>query len=215
MKKLFTLIAFFVCIFLLSCCASKQKVIRERNETFIADIDSFEVATFHLYTTIGSLGKPKISDFYIRFAPRTNYLYAKARVGIDVVEIGFSYPERLKINETKDKYILAYETGNIPDTKPTKKNSISKGDADLAWGSLGLTHAVSTTYITNTEYLEKDKPYFRFRFVQVEENTGDNIHSPALYVYISPAQWEQILEACNQERLIQLTDEILEQAEAF
>ena len=150
MKKLSTLLVFIFCIILLSGCASKEKVLRERDETFIADIDSFEVATLHLYTTIGSLGKPRISDFYFRFAPRTNYLFAKARVGIDLIEIGFSYPERLKVNQAKEEYIEAYESGNIPNVKPTKKNAISKGDVSVSWGSLGLTHEVLTTYITTT-----------------------------------------------------------------
>ena len=212
-KKLITTITLCI-IILFSSCASKQKVIRERSESFIADINSFEVATFHLYTTLG-MGKPKISDFYVRFAPRTNYLYAKARIVIDVIEIGFSYHERLNIKDAKEKYILAYESGNIPNTKPTKKNAISKGNTSVAWGSLGLTHEVDTTYITNIQYLEADKPYFRFRFVQEEEVSGENVHSPALCLYISPSQWEQIMEACNQEHLVEMTDEILAQAEAF
>lgn len=197
-----------------SSCASKEKVIRERDETFIADINSFEVGTFHLYTTLG-MGRPKISDFYVRFAPRTNYIFAKARIGIDVIEVGFSYPERLSLNQAKDQYISAYEAGTIPNTKPKNKNAISKGNVSVAWGSLGLTHEVETTYVTNTQYLEAGKPYFRIRLVQEEELSEEHIHSPALCIYISPSQWESIVEACNQECLVQMTDEILEQAEAF
>ena len=212
-KNLITTITFCI-IILFTSCASKQKVIRERSETFIADINSFEVGTFHLYTTLG-VGRPKITDFYVSFAPRSNYLFAKARVGIDVIEIGFSYPERLKLNQAKEQYISAYEAGTIPDTKPKNKNAISKGDVSVAWGSLGLTHEVDTSYVTNTQYLEAGKPYFRIRLVQEEQQSEENVHSPALCIYISPSQWESIVEACDQERIVDMTDEILAEAEAF
>lgn len=214
MKKHFILLLSSIFFMLFTACTSNQIVEQERSETFIADINSFEVGKFHLYTTLG-LGRAKITDFYVSFAPRTNYILLKARIGIDAVEVGFSYPERQSLNMARETYILAYESDSIPNVKANKKNAISKGQATVAWGSLGLTHKVTTTYFTNYYYLEPKKPYFRIKFDQAEEKEGDKVNSPALSIYISPSQWEKILEACNQEHLVELTDEILSEAEEF
>ena len=215
MKRFFLIISIFTSFIILTSCASKQIEKRERSETFIADINSFEIGTVHLYTTITAFGKPKISDFNIYFSPRTNYVFAKAKIGIDLVQIGFSYEERQKLNQAKEIYFFAYENNTIQNAKPTKKNSISQGNASVEWGSFGLSHEVMTTYMTNTQYLEPDKPYFRIKFIQKEEEQGDNVKSPALCIYISPSQWKKIVEVCNQEHLVEMTDEILAQAEAF
>ena len=77
----------------LTSCASKEKPPRVRDETFIADIPPFEVGTFHLYAAFG-LTKPKIYDFTAYFYPRSNMLYFTGRIGLDALNVGFSFTER-------------------------------------------------------------------------------------------------------------------------
>ena len=213
MKKnsIFCLLIIF-CLFLSACASNKPP--RERSDDYIADVNIFEVGTVHLYTTI-NFSKPKISDFYVTFSPRTNTLFVKARIGIDVVRLGFSYEERKSINEAFNQYLEAYEQHNIPNVKPNKKNALSKGEIYVGWGGLGTAHHVNTTYRTNTQYLEKTKPYFKITLDTLEEEKGSQIYSPAACIYISPKQWETIVELCNQEKLEQMTDDILDQANAF
>ena len=213
-------IRFLLPIFLLSVliaftsCASKEKPPRERDETFIANINPFEVETYHVYATV-NIGKPKVSDFYVTFAPRTNYLFIKARLGIDVVRIGFSYEDRMMINDAVNQYLEAYENGTIPDVKPTKKNAYSKGTVLFEWGATGLAHQVVTNYRTNAQYLEPNKPYFLISIDSKAEEGTDHVSSPRIGIYISPSQWENIIEKCSQENLEAMTDEILAEAEAF
>ena len=212
MKK-FTLLT-IVIVLLFSCCATKKILPKERNESFIADINAFDIDTFHLYASSSNIGKIKISDFDVSFAPRSNYLIVTGRVGVNAVRIAFSYEERKSLLEAKKVYIDAYEQNIIPDEKPTKKNKYSQGTVSVEWGVAGFAHDVETTYITNAQYLEKDKPYFRILFNQ-SESEADKVYSPKISIYISPSQWEKIIEACNQEHLVDLTDKILEEANAF
>ena len=69
--------------------------------------------------------------------------------------------------------------------------------------------------MTNVEYILEGKPYFRIQLQQAKEDDGSGNSSPRVMVYISPSQWEKIIEACNQERLGELTDAILEEADEF
>ena len=214
MKKSIFITTFLLLFVLLSGCASKQIIHRERTENFIADVDSFEVGKLHLYTSVG-IARPKIHDYYVRFAPRSNYIYIKARVGIDIIEIGVPYSERKSLNAAKEKYLADYEAGNIPKTKPNKKNAISNGVVSIGWGAFGTGHDVMTTYMTNTQYLEENKPYFRIKLKSTDEEGNDHVSSPPLAIYISPSQWDQIYQMCSQESLVAQTDEILAQANAF
>ena len=213
-KTILTILALSLLVISLSSCASKDKPPRERDETYIADIDMFTVETFYLYGSFGK-GKPKVHDFTFIFSPRTNYIYVRGRIGIDQIEAGFSYNERQKILEAKDKYLLEYETKNLTTQKPSKKNAYSLGDVPVRWGVAGLTHSADTTYMTNVEYILEGKPYFRIQLQQAKEDDGSGNSSPRVMVYISPSQWEKIIEACNQERLVELTDEILAEADEF
>ena len=214
MKKTILTISALLLIISLTSCASKDKPPRERDETYIADINMFTVETFNLYSAFG-MGQPKVQDFTFIFEPRTNYLYARGRIGIDQVEVAFSYKERQKILAAKDMYILEYETDNLTKQKPSKKNAYNTGSVPIRWGVTGLGHSTVTTYMTNVQYILKDKPYFRILFSPAKEDDGSENSSPKIMVYISPAQWEKIIEACNQERLVELTDAIIEEADEF
>ena len=199
----------------LTSCASKEKPPRVRDETFIADISSFEVGTFHLYAAFG-LTKPKIYDFTASFYPRSNMIYFRSKIGVDIVQAGFSFSERQSLVEAKEKYIQAYETSSLRKEKPTKKNAFSTGNVPFNWGALGAGYLAYVNYYSNAEFILENKPYFRILFESTKgEEPDENISSPRINVYISPAQWEQIIETCNQNRMVQLTDEILAQAEAF
>lgn len=213
-KSLLTFITITIVLIVFSGCASKSSTPKERNETFIAEVNPFAVENFHLYTT-KTARKPTISDFTAYFVPQTNYVLLSTKIGVNFVRIDFSYNERKSLNQAKETYLQAYNSNAIPNEKPKKKNAYSTGKIQVSWGVAGLTHFVDTTYITNAYYLEPDKPYFRISIEPAEEEGNEHVYSPSFCIYISPQQWDQILAACNQEHLVELTDEILAQAEAF
>ena len=81
---------------------------------------------------------------------------------------------------------------------------------------MGAGYQAEVKYYTNVEYILDNKPYFRIQFEATKGQGADEQYSsPRTNIYISPAQWETIVEACNQERLVEMTDEILEEAQAF
>ncbi len=213
-KTLYTILITISLLSLFTACASKQKAPKERNEHYIADVNPFIVDTFHLYTS-KNIGKPTISDFTVYFAPKTNYIMLSTKIGINFIRIDFSYEERKAFLEAKDIYIESYNSGTITKEKPTKKNAYSKGNIGISWGAAGLANYVDTTYKTHAYYLEPDKPYFRISIEPAEEEGNEHVYSPSFCIYISPSQWESIIEACNQDHLVALTDEILNQANAF
>ncbi len=195
-------------------CASKDKPPRPRDETYIADLASFDVESFHLYASFGK-GRPKIQEFTFYFAPRTNYLFLTGRIGIDNIEAGFSYKERQDLLKAVQLYLDDYEAKTLPKDKPSKKNAYSTGQVGFRWGVTNLGYETDTTYMTNVEYILEGKPYFRILFEQSKDSKGSNNSSPRVNIYISPAQWEKILEACNQDHLVELTDAILFEADEF
>ena len=206
-----TTLLLFTCIF--TSCASKQKVQKERSEHFIADIDPFYIGELHLYTRM-TVGSPKISDFELTYYPRSNVVSLKVKIGLDVIKIGFSYADRKKFYEAANSYIDSYENNMIKEEKPSKKNSILKDELPLSWGVFGYSHDISVKYMVNYEYLEPDRPYFRLKF-DATTDPEDGTTSPAFSIYISPAQWKQIFEICNQQALEAKCDEVLAQAEAW
>ena len=214
-KILKSFIILFITLFTISLfsCASKHKVIKERSETFIADIDSFEIGDIPLYASL-ALANPSAKTFVLDFYPRTNNVTIEGRIAPDAINICFDYAERKKLYEAAQEYIQAYEEGTIKDEKPTKKNALCKGNVPLMWGVLGLGHSLDVNYTANIEYLEPDKPYFRLKF-DATDDYSDNSSSPAINIYISPSQWQTLFELCNQEDLEARCDEIIDQAEAF
>ena len=212
--KITSSILILLTIFMLTSCASKEKPVRVRDETFVADVPSFKVGVLHLYSSF-SLNRPKVNDFQVTFYPRSNYIYIKGRIGADIVDIGFSYNERKSLEQAKDAYLAAYEQGTLKKEKPTKKNAFSKGTARFFWGTFGANNETVAPYYTNVQYILDNKPYFRILFEQTKELEDPEKSSPRINLYISPAQWEQIMEMCNQETLEAQTDEIVLQADAF
>ena len=217
MKKSFIFITslLFLSIFLCGC-ASKQKQLKpvqERSETFIADINAFFLGNLHLYTK-ESINQPKISDFDVYFSPRTNSVFLNLKLGINVIQLEYSYAERKNVYEAAQRYLYNYENGLIVDEKATSKNAYYKGEVPVSWGVFGLTHSVTTKYRIHTEYLWIDRPYFRLRY-EATKDTKEDSSSPAFSIYISPSQWETIYEMCNQAALEAKVDEILVDAEAW
>ena len=200
-------------IFSLSSCASKQKAPRERSETYIADLAPFYVDELHLYTKT-TIGNPKITDIEVSFSPRSNAISFKMKIGLDVIRIVFSYSERQKLFNSAEQYIDDYNNDLLEDVKPTKKNALIKSELPVSWGVFGMTHDVKVKYITNVEFLEAKKPYYRIKF-DATTDPEDGSTTPAFCIYISPSQWQTIFEMCDQATLEARCDEIVEQAEAF
>ncbi len=200
-------------ILTITSCASKHKVVKERSDTFIADIDSFEIDELPLYASL-AIANPKAKNFVLDFYPRTNNISIEGRIAPDAVYIVFDYAERKKLYEAALQYIQAYEEGTIKDEKPSKKNALCKGNVPLMWGVVGLSHSLNVDYTANIEFLEPDKPYFRLKF-DATDDYSDNSTSPAINIYISPSQWQTIFEMCDQATLEARCDEILAEADAF
>ena len=214
MKTKFLLPLFIIIILTTSCVSKKLPSPKERSDSFIANVNAFEIGTLHLYTSTTAISQIKIQDYYLSFDPRTNCIMVTARIGVNAIRLGFSYEERKSLLAAKETYCSAYEASSIPNAKPTKKNAYSTGNVSIEWGALGLSHYVMTTYITNAQYMGENKPYFRLLLNQTEDKISE-VYSPKITIFISPSQWEKIIEICNQERLIQMTDEILAEADAF
>ncbi len=216
MKKSLLLVTTILSIFFITGCASKdvERPPRQRDETYVADLDALNLETFHLYT-INKNGKPKITDFTISFAPRTNYILVSSKTGINIARVGFSYQERVAIKEAHDQYLAQLNSNTIDRSKPSKKNAYSRGIASIEWGMGGIGHSTNTYYMTNAYFLEEGKPYFRILMEATEEEPGTQLYSPKYSIFISPAQWEKIEELCKQENLEAMVDEILAEANEF
>ena len=211
--KLLSFTFIIITILIITSCVTTPKVPKERSETFIANIDQFYIGELHLYTRM-TINNPKISDFELTFAPRSNYVIANVKIGLDVIKIGFSYKERMIIKDIAEEYIVDYQNGLLKNEKPTNKNALLKSVVPLSWGVFGYSHSVDVKYYVNIEYLESDKPYFRLRF-EATDDLEDGSTTPAFSIYISPSQWQKIFEICNQKSLEAQVDKILAQAEAF
>ena len=197
-----------------SSCASKRGLYqKERSETFIADLDSFYLGDVGLYSSL-ALNDAKVSTYELDFYPRTNSISMQGKISIDAIGVVFPYAERVKIYKAAQEYLTAYEAGTLKDEKPTKKNAFFTSEISIQWGVLGLSHSITVKYAANVEYLAPDKPYFRLKFDATDDYT-DNSTSPAFCIYVSPSQWSQLFELCDQETLEARCDEIIEQAEAF
>ena len=216
MKTKFLLLVFILTLlFTLASCASKEPAPpRERDENYIANINPFSLETIHLYTQ-RKTGKPKVGDLALSFDPRSNFLYLNTKIGLDFVKLGFSYQDRKALYQAYTKYIEAFNANAIPTEKPNKKNAYSTGYSLMYWGVAGLSYEANAPYMTNAYYMEANKPYFRITYSAGSDFTDEHVYSPSFNIYISPAQWEHIIELCSQEHLEALTDEILAQAEAF
>ena len=211
--RLLSFVLIIISTLTITSCASKHKVVKERNDTFIADIDSFEIDELPLYASL-AIANPKPKNFVLDFYPRTNNISIEGRIAPDAVYIVFDYAERKKLYEAALQYIQAYEEGTIKDEKPSKKNALCKGNVPLMWGVVGLSHSLNVDYTANIEFLEPDKPYFRLKF-DATDDYSDNSTSPVINIYISPSQWQTIFEMCDQATLEAKCDEIIGQAEAF
>lgn len=215
-NKIFkSFIIIFITLFTITLlsCASKHKVQKERGETFIADVDAFNIDDITLYASLAT-ANPKPRTFTFDFYPRTNNLSLEGRITPDAINIVFSYAERKKLYETALQYIQAYEEGSIKKEKPSKKNALCSGSVPLMWGVLGLSHSITVKYYANIEYLEANKPYFRIKLEATDDYT-DQSTSPVVNIYISPSQWKTIFELCDQQTLEARCDSIIDQAEAF
>ena len=214
-KFLYSIFLITILINLLSYASNKTRgpqPVQERSENFIADMNPFFVGNLHLYTK-QSINSPRISEFDLYFSPRTNSIFINTKLSIDVIQIDFSYAERKALYETAQKYLNDYENGLIIDEKPTSKNTLYKGNIPISWGVFGYTHSAITKYQINTEYLWIDKPYYRIRFETTEDE--DDASSPAFNLYISPSQWNNILEMCDQAALEARCEQVVNEAMEF
>lgn len=210
------LISLIILSVFISCASKKElqaKPEQVRTENFIADLDPFFLGNLHLYTK-QSVNSPKITDFDVYYNPRSNSISFTFKLGLNIVQLSYSYSERKEIYSSAKQYIFNYENNFITEEKPTSKNAYLKGKSPISWGVFGLVYSAITKYQVNTEYLWIDKPYYRLRY-ETSKAQDDDANSPAFAIYISPTQWQMIFEMCDQASLEAKVDEILSQAEVF
>ena len=218
MKTKFLLIILLLTVTIsLTSCASKkelkEKPVIEKSENFIADLDSFFIGNLNLYTK-RSINNPVITQFDVYFYPRSNSIALFCKLGIDVIQIVFSYADRENIYETAQLYLSNYENNLIKEEKPTSKNAYLKGSLPIAWGVFGYTYSETTKYQINTEYLWIEKPYYRLK-LDATSTKDESATFAGFSIYVSPSQWQSIFEMCDQATLEAKCDEKSVQADTF
>lgn len=218
MKKSFILFLSVILTVLLfnTGCATKQESSEpvEQKYDFVADIDSFDIGSFNLLVS-HNLTDEKITEIFLSFSPRTNCIIGKARIGANLVSFTFDYEQRIKMLDAVNQYKYEFENGKLTNRKPTKKNAYFIDKSFVSWGMLGYGHDVTTEFFTNVEFLEPTKPYFKIQFLSQEEPGYDDVYSPRFSIFISPSQWDKIIQACNQEDLEKKSTQVVDEAYEF
>ena len=210
------LISFIAFLFLTSCASSKTKEPRQMDDTFLADLEDFDLGEISIQTSLNK-NQPKVTQVSIQCTPRSNTIKFYFKLGMDTMGINFTYNERMALNQVFDEYITQINEGRLENRKPTKKNAYSIGNFTVAWGVLGLTHYVDTTYYTNYKFVEERKPYFIIQAESSVERTesGQNYNSPTFTIYLSPAQIQKLREICSQQKLVDYVNSVYTDAYDF
>lgn len=216
MKKTVIILLTLFTVFITSCGSTKIKPVREPDETYLADIDTFELGNVNCLTAFGK-SKAKVTDIYFLINPRTNELILRFRLGIDLMELVYTYSERENIDNTFTTYLEDIQNPKLPNIKPNKKNSyLLVRDGYVGWGLTTIGHTVyNAEYFTNYEFLEPNKPYFKIQYYSAEEKDKKDVLSPYFAIYLTPAQIRKIREICNQNRIQEEVDKVLKEAYTF
>lgn len=216
MKKTVIILLTLFTVFITSCGSTKIKPVREPDEFYLADIAEIELGNINCLVAYGK-SKAKVTDVYFYINPRTNEVCARFRLGIDVIELVYTYSERSNINNTFSTYLEDIQNPKLANRKTNKKNSyLVVNDGYVGWGLSSISHRVyDTTYFTNYEFLEPNKPYFKMQYYSSEEKDKKDVLSPFFAVYLTPAQIRKIREICDQNRIQEEVDKVLKEAYTF
>ncbi len=204
MKKILSFLLLAGIVLFTSCKTTRLTPQRQPDEFFLADLNEMDLGTISCLTAFGKT-KTKATDVTFSINPRTNELVVRFRLGIDVIELVYTYAERNKINDTITTYLEDVKDSNLAHRKPNKKNSyILFKDGYVGWGLTLISHRVyDVLYFTNYEFLENNKPYFKMQYYSSKEKEKKDIGSPYFAIYLTPVQLRKIREICDQDAIME------------
>ena len=215
--KLKHILPLAMCITLLfSACTTTKKVI-EPDPNYIGNFEPIQLD--NILCIQESMGKLQPLELETYFIPRTNNVEIYFRKGLNNICIIFEVDERKGVYEGIMQYaedIALYMDGNknaLPEREATRSNYYTEGTASIAWGVMGLSRNNTTTYQTNYQYLEQNKPYFELMIEKTIDKNDGSTYSPVTRIYFSPTHLENLLETLSQEALVALVKD--KEAEAF
>lgn len=208
-KKVFLIILIIAGIFTFSCNTTKTP--KEPGDDYIADVNSFRMDYIRCLMA-DNLGRPTAVDLVMYLYPRSNTLEIRWKSGINIVCWDLGKKERDAIAASAAQYLAAYNAGNLPEQKPSKKTAWWSGVIPTGWGVGGFTRTTDAKSYITYEYLEKGKPYFLIRSDPTRYEQEENVSSPKISIYLSPSQLENFLELISQEHLNAEANAIVEEA---
>ena len=204
-----------------SCATAK---VRDADKTdadpnFIGDFDPIRLEDAMALRTVMGKIKPTVLRLY--FVPRTNIVEAHFRDGINAFVLMFDEDARNTIGEAGALYAASYgdyssgNAGAMPVRKPIKQNAFNTGNVSVAWGVTSTARNGETSFRTNYEFLEKNKPYFLLTVEAVVDKTDSSTQSPPVNLYFSPSQLEALFEITGKDALREQVDELNKKAFTF
>ncbi len=200
-----------------SCESTPEQA--EEDPNFIGDFGPIQLENILcLRESFGKLTPTEIETYFI---PRTNIVEMYLRDGMTAYVLLFEGEERTQVEEGITMYAKEYsayldgDDSALVEREPTRKNFFNEGTMSVSWGVVSATRNNTTTFQTNYKYLEKNKPYFELMVEKTTDSGDSSIYSPVLRLYFSPTHLETIMEQLNQEALVQLVQELEDEAFAF
>ena len=190
----------------------------EADPNFIGDFDPIRLEDAMALRKVFGKIKPTVLRLY--FVPRTNIVEAHFRDGMNTL-LMFDENARNTIGEAGALYAASYgdySSGNanaMPVRKPTKKNVFNTGSVSVAWGVTAAARNGKSSFRTNYEFLEKNKPYFLLTAEPADDKEDSSAQSPAVHLYFSPSQLESLFEITGREALCEQVDELNKKAFTF
>lgn len=213
------------CVLLLavfaSCATAKVRDAdkADADPNFIGDFDPIRLEDAMALRTVMGKIKPTVLRLY--FVPRTNIVEAHFRDGINAFVLMFDEEARNTIGEAGALYAASYgdyssgNAGAMPVRKPIKQNAFNTGNVSVAWGVTSTARNGESSFRTNYEFLEKNKPYFLLTVEAVVDKTDSSTQSPPVNLYFSPSQLEALFEITGKDVLREQVDELNKKAFTF
>ena len=191
----------------------------EADPNFIGDFDPIRLEDAMALRKVFGKIKPTVLRLY--FVPRTNIVEAHFRDGMNAFVLMFDENARNTIGEAGALYAASYGdyssgTANaMPVRKPTKKNVFNTGSVSVAWGVTAAARNGKSSFRTNYEFLEKNKPYFLLTVEAAVDKEDSSTQSPPVNLYFSPSQLEALFEITDKDALREQVDELNKKAFTF
>lgn len=210
MTKKILLIILTALLLILTGCESTPKPPKVRGDDWIADLGPFNMDYIRCQEG-GSFGKISPVDLVMYLYPRSNTLEIRWKSGMNYICWDLSKKDRDAITECAQKYLAAYNEKNLPEQKPSKKTAWWSGILPIAWGVGGFTYTTKANSYITYNYAEEGKPYFMIHSDPTRAPDEENVSSPKVSIYMSPAQVEKLIELISQENLNAEVDAILDE----